>query len=144
MVYSNHNVHHRRPSICQICLLNLVAHDNTVELFVVDIFSCMRNSMCLECDNCTCQEGIITFINISKEKQCIFGTPAYNNYMLYPRLQVFNETMCNALEIYVCPFFLFLNVGLCPSFSRLWLPIWYLQTLLSFYYSSVHHFKTTS
>jgi hypothetical protein len=24
------------------------------------------------------------------------------------------------------------------------LPIWYLQTLLSFYYSSVHHFKTTS
>jgi hypothetical protein len=52
MVYTNHNVHHRDPSIWQMGLLILVAHDNTVELFVEQILS--RNRMCLECNNYTC------------------------------------------------------------------------------------------
>jgi hypothetical protein len=118
MAYSNH----RGPSIWQICLLVLVAHDDTVELFVVPTLS--TNGMFLECNNYTCSGWINTFINI-KRSNVISMTPADNNYMSYPKLQEFNKTMCSALEIVVCPFVIFfLNVGLCPSFSRFWLPIW--------------------
>ena len=54
-----------------------------------------------------------------KRSNAISVTPADNNSMFYPRLQVFNEAMCNALEIVVCPFVLFFNIGLCLSFSKL-------------------------
>ena len=104
MVYSNHNVHHRDPSIWQMYLLILVAHDDTVELFVVQILS--RNRMCLECNNYTCSGWINTFIKI-KRRNVISVTTADNNYTSYPRLQEFNEIMCNALEIVACPFVLF-------------------------------------
>ena len=124
MVYSNH----RGPSIWQICLPIVVAHDDTVELFVVPTLS--RNRMFLEWNNYTCSGWINTFIKIERSN-VISMTPADNNYMFYSKLQEFNKAMCNALEIVVCPFVLFfLNVVLCPSFSRFWLPIWYLQTLL--------------
>ena len=100
MVYSNH----RGPSIWQICLPIVVAHDDTVELFVVPTLS--RNRMFLECNNYTCSGWINTFIKIERSNG-ISMTPADNNYMFYPKLQEFNKTMCNALEIVVCPFVIF-------------------------------------
>ena len=106
MVYSNHNVHHRDPSIWQMYLLILVAHDDTVELFVVPTLS--RNRMFLECNNYTCSGWINTFIQI-KRSNAISMAPADNNYMFYPKLQEFNKTMCNALEIVVCPFVIFFS-----------------------------------